>query len=169
MVSNNRTIQPNCLILANLNVRALAGTARAITYLSDTTSVKTMNATPNTEPEAEVGKANFDSQVLRSERPVLVVFWAPWSMACRVAEPVLNEVMRELSRVRFVKINADDNPHLSLWYGVQSLPTLLYFINGDVCARIVGTASKEAVLSQLEASTGNDGAIPISRSSNERQ
>jgi len=90
-------------------------------------------------------------------------------MACRVAEPVLNEVMKALSRVRFVKINADDNPHLSLWYGVQSLPTLLYFINGDVHARIVGTASKEAVLSQLEASTGYDGAIPISRSSNERQ
>ena len=106
----------------------------------------------------EVGKANFDSEVLRSERPVLAVFWASWSPACRAAEPALNEVMREMSeRVRQVKINADENPHLSLWYGIQSLPTLLYFVDGIVVARIVGAASKEAILAQLESSTRNQG------------
>jgi len=118
----------------------------------------------------EVGKANFDSQVLHSQRPVLVVFWAPWSPACRVAEPALNEVMREISEgVRLARINADENPHLSLWYGIQSLPTLLYFVNGAVHARIVGTASKEAILAQLESSSGNNGASPISGPSIEHE
>ena len=107
----------------------------------------------------EVGTINFESEVLLSQRPVLVVFWAPWSSACRVAEPVLNEVMTQLSgSVRFVKINADENPKLSLWYGIQSIPTLLYFAAGNILARIVGTASKEEILAQLESSTRNHGA-----------
>ena len=115
-----------------------------------------MNPTPNTAGVLEVGKLNFDSEVLRSQWPVLVAFWASWSTACRLAEPVLNELRSEISgHVRFVKINADENPHLSLWYGIQSLPTLLYFVNGIVHARIVGTASKEAILAQLASSNGN--------------
>ena len=131
--------------------------------LSYATPVKTMNAWPNEGAVVEVGKANFDSEVLGSQRPVLVVFWAPWSPACREAEPVLNEVMREIGGgFRLVRINADENPHLSLWYGIQSLPTLLCFLNGAVQARIVGTASKEDILAQLGSSTRNRGASPTS-------
>ena len=86
-----------------------------------------MNAAPDEGCMVEVGKANFDAEVIRSPQPVLVVFWAPWSPACREAEPVLNEVWRELSgRVKLVRVNADQNPHLSLWYGIQSLPTLVH-------------------------------------------
>lgn len=122
-----------------------------------------MNATPNDGCVLEVGKANFDAEVLRSPRPVLVVFWAAWSPACRVAEPALNELMTEISGgVKLVKINADENPELSLWYGIQSLPTLLYFFEGVVLARIVGVASKEDTLAQLKSSTRNDGASPPS-------
>ena len=118
-----------------------------------------MNATPHERCEPEVGKANFDSEVLHSQRPVLVVFWAPWSPACREAEPALNEVKRELAGgIRLLRINADENPHLSLWYGIQSLPTLLYFVGGAVHARIVGTAGKEAILAELQSSTPNHGA-----------
>ena len=125
---------------------------------------------PNKGCVLEVGKANFDSEVLRYQRPVLAVFWAPWSPACREAEPALNEVMREVSGgVRLARINADENPHLSLWYGIQSLPTLLYFVNGAVHARIVGTASKEAILAQLESSRGNNGSSPTSEPSNEHK
>ena len=128
-----------------------------------------MNATPE-GCVLEVGKASFNAEVLRSERPVLVVFWAPWSPACRAAEPALNEVRRELSgRIRFARINADDNPHLSLWYGIQSLPTLLYFVHGAVQARIVGAASKEAILGQLESSTQNNGTSPLSGPSTEHE
>ena len=137
---------------------------------SSATSVKRMNAMSDEGSGREVGKANFDSEVLRSERPVLVVFWTPWSPACRAAEPALNEVMRELSeRVRSVKINADENPHLSLWYGIQSLPTLLYFVDGVVVARIVGAASKNAILAQLETSILNKGDSTISGPSNENK
>jgi thioredoxin 1 len=136
-------------------------------HLLNATHVKAMNGAPE-GCVLEVGKANFDSEVLRSHRPVLVVFWARWSSACRVATPALNEVMREISgRVKLVKINADENPNLSLWYGIQSLPTLLYFLNGVVLARIVGAASKEAILAQLESSTQNNGTAPISGPSTE--
>ena len=115
-----------------------------------------MNAAPNAAGLLEVGKLNFDEEVLRSQRPVLVAFWAPWSTACQLAEPVLSELRSEISgQVRLVKINADENPHLSLWYGIQSLPTLLYFVNGIVHARIVGTTNKEAILAQLASSNGN--------------
>lgn len=129
-----------------------------------------MNATPDDGCMVEVGKANFDSEVLCCRQPVLVVFWASWSPACREAEPVLNEVRRELSgRVKLVRVNADQNPHLSLWYGIQSLPTLLHFVHGRVQGRIVGTASKAAVLVQLAAATPNPGASSISGPSNEHQ
>ena len=129
-----------------------------------------MQATPYAGCVLEVGKTNFDSEVLRSKRPVLVVFWAPWSQACRVVEPVLHEVMRETSaRFRLVKINADENPTLGLWYGVQSIPTLLHFVDGVVLARIVGTASKEEILAQLESSTRHQGGSPISGASNENK
>jgi len=118
----------------------------------------------------EVGKANFQAEVLRSRRPVLVVFWAHWSSACRIAAPALNEVMKDISgRVKLVKINADENPNLSLWYGIQSIPTLLYFVDGVVVTRIVGSASKEAILAQLESSTRNDGTLPISGANNEHK
>ncbi len=120
-----------------------------------------MNAWPNEGSVVEVGKASFDSEVLRSQRPVLVVFWAPWSRACREAEPALNELMREIAEdVKLVRINADENPNLSLWYGVQSIPTLLYFVDGVILARIVGADSKAAILAQLESSTRNHGASP---------
>lgn len=115
-----------------------------------------MNAAPNAASLLEVGKLNFDEEVLHSQQPVLVAFCAPWSIACRLAEPVLNELMSEKSgEVRFVKINADENPHLSLWYGIQCLPTLLYFVDGTARARIVGTASKQAILAQLPSFNGN--------------
>jgi len=138
--------------------------------LLNATRVKRMNAMSDGGCGLEVGKANFEAEVLRSQRPVLVAFRTPWSPACRAAEPALNEVMREISgRVKLVKINADENPHLSLWYGIQSLPTLLYVVDGVVLARIVGAASKEAILAQLESSTPNKGDSLISGSSNEHK
>ena len=118
--------------------------------------VERMNATRNKERALEVGKTNFGSEVLGSKQPVLVVFCAPWSKACRVLQPVLSKVMRASSgSVKFVKINSDDNPDLSLGYGIHSIPVLLYFVEGVVRARITGTASKEAILAKLEPVTGN--------------
>jgi len=118
--------------------------------------VERMNRTGKEGCALEVGKTNFESEVLGSKQPVLVVFCAPWSKACRVLQPVLSKVMRASSgSVKFVKINSDDNPDLSLGYGIHSIPVLLYFVEGVVRARITGTASKEAILAKLESVTGN--------------
>ena len=119
--------------------------------------VESMNRTGKEGCALEVGKTNFESEVLGSKQPVLVVFCAPWSKACRVLQPVLSKVMRASSgSVKFVKINSDDNPDLSLCYGIHSIPMLLYFVDGVVRARITGTASKEVILARLESVTRND-------------
>lgn len=95
--------------------------------------------------------AEFKAEVLESKQPVLVEFWAPWSRPCQVFEAVLQEVAGALAgKVRVIKINADDSLDLSLWYDIQSIPTLLYFVGGNPCLRIVGTATKEAILAKLE-------------------
>jgi thioredoxin 1 len=85
-------------------------------------------------------------------QPVLVEFSAAWSRPCHIFDSVLCEVMQACAqRAKVVRVNADDNPELSLWYGIQSIPTLLYFFEGKVCGRIVGTATHEAVLARLNA------------------
>ena len=109
-----------------------------------------MNA--SSKQVVEVGNQAFEAEVLRAQQPVLVEFSAAWSRPCHVLDSVLDEVAAACpTRAKFVRVNADDNPDLSLWFGIQSIPTLLYFLGGKVQARIVGTASKKAILSKLQA------------------
>lgn len=111
-----------------------------------------MNADPSERPIAEVGQAGFDLAVLQSKVPVLVVFWAPWSRPCQILDSVLGDVAAECAEgVRVVKVNADDNPDLSMLYDIQSVPTLLCFLGGSLLARVVGTVSKEAIHAKLRA------------------
>jgi len=99
----------------------------------------------------EIGETNFESEVLKSKQPVIVAFSAPWSQPCRIIRSVVDEVATACAgRVKVLRVNVDDHPDLGLWYDIQSIPTLLCFISGKVCVRIVGTASKEAILSKLE-------------------
>ena len=121
-----------------------------------------MNANQDKAPIVEVGEANFESEVLKAKQPVLVAFWAPWSRPCRVLDSVLIQVAAACAgSVKVVKANADDHPDLSLWYEVQSIPTLLLFVDGSLRAKVVGTASKEAILAKLQSiSQSND---PLSR------
>lgn len=107
-----------------------------------------------------VDEANFHSQVLQSNKAVLVAFWAPWSKPCQVIEPVLLEVAQTFAgKIEVVKVNADDNPNLSLWFGVQNIPTLLHFEAGQSRGQLVGTVSKDAIVNLLsrdgEAARGN--------------
>jgi thioredoxin len=117
-----------------------------------------MNTNQEKALTIEVGEAEFRSQVLKAKQPVLVAFWAPWSRPCHILESALDEVASAcVGRVKVVKVNADDHPELSMWFDVQSIPTLLFFVAGHFSARIVGTASKEAIISRLEAvSRGGD-------------
>ena len=94
--------------------------------------------------------ANFKAEVLESKRPVLVEFWAPWSRPCQVMDSVLHELAGAWAgNVKVVKVNADDSLDLSLLYEIQSVPTLIYFVRGNPCLRMIGTASKEAILAKI--------------------
>jgi thioredoxin 1 len=99
----------------------------------------------------EIGVTNFESEVLKSKRPVLVAFFTPWSRPCQIIDSALAETAAACTEIaKVVKVNADNNPDLGLWYEIESIPTLLYFVNGAVRARIVGTASPEAILAKLQ-------------------
>jgi thioredoxin-like negative regulator of GroEL len=98
-----------------------------------------------------IGAASFRAEVLDSRLPVLVEFCSPWSRPCQVSDSVLQEIAREWAgKIKVVKVNADDSLDLRLGYEIRFVPTLLYFVHGKPRERIVGTASKEAILAKLE-------------------
>ncbi len=108
-----------------------------------------MNVSENNSKPVQ-DSANFDSEVLNSKQPVLVAFLTSWSRPCSILSPVLDEIALEFSdKLKVVRIDADTSLDLSLWYDIQSSPTLLYFVSGNVRVKIVGTATKEAILSKL--------------------
>ncbi len=97
-----------------------------------------------------ITEATFAAEVLQSNQPVLVVFGTSWSRPCQVLDPILEELARDWSgKVKVVKVNADDSLDLSLIYDIQSIPTLLYFVEGKLRFRIIGTATKDAILAKL--------------------
>jgi len=114
-------------------------------------AVENMNTQQSKQTPIEVKEGEFQQQVLKSAQPVLVEFWAPWSRPCQVIESVLNEIaVAWAGKAKVVKVNADDSLDLSVWYDIQSIPTLLYFVGGKPRVRIVGTASREAILAKLQ-------------------
>jgi thioredoxin 1 len=102
----------------------------------------------------EINQANFETEVLQSAQPVLVDFWAEWCGPCKMIAPVLDEIATEQAgRVKVAKVNVDANPELAARYGIQSIPTLLYFTGGEVRHQTVGVASKKAIVAKLESLT----------------
>ncbi len=93
----------------------------------------------------EVNNTDFEEKVLNSEIPVLVDFWATWCMPCKMMSPVVDEAAAELSDKKFCKVNVDDSPELAVAYGIDSIPTLLVFKNGQVANSSVGVISKEKI------------------------
>jgi thioredoxin 1 len=114
-----------------------------------------MNACKKPMPSVMVHEANFADEVVRSKAPLLAAFLAPWSQPCQIIKPVLGEVAAACGgQVKFVEINADDNPGLGFEYDVRSIPTLLFFVAGTPRDRIVGTASAEAILAKCRTVFG---------------
>ena len=103
--------------------------------------------------EITITKENFEAEVLRSDKPVLVDFWAPWCGPCRMIAPVLSEIARERSDVKVGKINVDEQPDLANEFRIASIPTLLLFRGGQVVNQMVGVRPKATI----EAMLGGNG------------
>ena len=98
----------------------------------------------------EVTDANFQAEVIESEQPVLVDFWAPWCGPCRVVGPVLEEIASERQDLRIVKLNVDDNQQTAAQYQVLSIPTLILFKGGAPVKTVVGAYPKKKLEAELE-------------------
>lgn len=109
----------------------------------------------------EINETEFNSQVLASKKPALVGFVAGWSQACGRIEPVLEEVAKACNgTARVFKVDVDDNPDLGTEYGIQSIPTLIFFCAGTVRVKIIGTVSAKAILAKLQLPQTNSTGEP---------
>jgi thioredoxin 1 len=100
---------------------------------------------------AEVTDTNFQAEVIESETPVLVDFWAPWCGPCRMVAPVVEEIANERAgELKVVKLNIDENQQTAIAYEVMSIPTLILFNNGQVAKKVIGAYPKKRLEAELE-------------------
>lgn len=96
-----------------------------------------------------VNKNNFNQEVLNSDKPVLMDFWAPWCGPCRMVVPLVEEIAKERSDIKVVKINVDEEQELAMQFGVMSIPTLVVMKNGKIVNRATGARPKAQILAML--------------------
>jgi thioredoxin 1 len=98
----------------------------------------------------DVSDANFQTEVLEAEGPVLVDFWAPWCGPCRVVHPILEEIDGERDDLKIVSLNTDENQQTTARYEVLSIPTLILFKNGEIAKKVIGAMPKRRLEAELE-------------------
>ena len=96
-----------------------------------------------------IKKNNFQNEVLNSEMPVLLDFWAPWCGPCRMVGPIVDEIADERGDIRVGKVNVDEQPELAAQFGVMSIPTLVVMKGGKVANQMVGARPKSQILAML--------------------
>ena len=89
---------------------------------------------------------NFEAEVIKSEIPVLVDFWAPWCGPCRMLSPVVDEIANEKTDIKVGKVNVDEQEELAMRFGIMSIPTLIVFKNGEAVKKTMGVQPKAAIL-----------------------
>lgn len=104
----------------------------------------------------ELTDANFEELVLKSDKPVLVDFWAEWCGPCRMVGPVVEELSKEYDgKVVIGKVDVDNNPNISSQFGIRNIPTLLFFKNGEIVDKQVGAVPKSTLAAKLDAQLKN--------------
>ena len=96
-----------------------------------------------------INKNNFQDEVMHSDKPVLLDFWASWCGPCRMVSPIVDEIAAERSDIKVCKINVDEQPELAAQFGVMSIPTLVVMKNGSIANQAVGARSKMQILAML--------------------
>ena len=100
----------------------------------------------------QVTEATFDEVVLKSDKPVLVDFWAEWCGPCRMIGPIVEEIGQEYAeKAVVVKVDVDNNPGISGKYGIRNIPTILFFKNGEIADKQVGAVPKSVLTNKLNA------------------
>ncbi len=93
---------------------------------------------------------NFEQEVIQSNIPVLIDFWAEWCMPCKMIEPIVDELAQQYQgKLKVGKLDVDNNPQVSMKYGIRSIPTLLIFKNGQPVDQIIGAVPKKIILDKL--------------------